>query len=158
MIGLFARRYANVIVAVHCFAIGIAAAVGNPYSGAGTHHRFKRGNQSARRMLDLNLAIGSVLMDVWLAVCQDNDSLTMEMTVQTLFQALRSPLSRSIIPLIGHAAHQFPHVAENRLKFTALLLAEVGRGRSAQQVAHLHAPVGSHTFSNQHWHSESHDG
>ena len=140
------------IVAVHRFAIGAAAAVRDPYSGAGAHHRFERGNQAAGRMLDFDPAVGCVLMNVGFAVRKNDDFLSMQMPVQSLFQAFRRPLSGSVFPIIGHASDQFAHVAENGLKFPALLPA------TAQQAAQFQAPVVTRSFGHEHRDAKSHDG
>src|ERR1035438_9037052 len=74
------------------------------------------------------------------------------MPVQALFQACRGPLTGSILPLVGNAADQFPHLAENGLKFLALLPS------AAQQAANLQAPVVACPFGYEHGHDKSHDG
>ena len=43
--------------------------------------RTERGNQAACRMLDFDSAVGSVLMDIWLTVSQDDNLLTMQVPV-----------------------------------------------------------------------------
>ena len=121
VIGLFAGRHADVILAVHRFAIGVAAAVRDPDSGAGAHHRFERGHQAAGGMLDFDAAVGRVLVDVGFAIRQNDNLLAVQMAVQGLLQPFRGPLSGSIFAIVGHAADQFAHVAENRLKLPALL-------------------------------------
>ena len=82
-------------------------------------------------MLDFDPAIVRVLVDVGLAICQNDDLLAVQMPVQGLFQAFRGPQSGSVFPIVGHAANQFAHVAENGLKFPVLLSA------AAQQAAQL---------------------
>ena len=104
MIRLFARRHAHVVVAVHGFAIGAAAAVRDPYPGAGPHHRFERRDQAARRMLNFDPAVGRVLVDVRFAVGQDDDLLAMQMPVQRLLQAFRGPLAGCVFSIVRHAA------------------------------------------------------
>src|ERR1035441_8909446 len=76
-------------------------------------------------MLNFGPAIGRVLVDVRLAVRQDDNSLAVQMPVQALFQTFCSPLSGSILSLVGNTANQFTHVAENGLKFSS---APVQRG------------------------------
>ena len=152
MIRLLSRRHAHVVVAVHRFAIGVAAAVGDPYAGTGPHHGLERGHQPARGMLDFDPAVGCVLMDVGLAVRQNDDRLAMQVPVQGLLQAFRGPLSGSVFPIVGHAANQFPHVAQDGLKFPALL------SSAAQQAAQFQAPVVARPFGHEHRHPKRHNG
>ncbi len=152
VIRLFIGRHAHVIVAVHRFAIGAAASVGHPDAGAGAHDWFERGDQAAGRMLDFDSAFCCVLMDVRLAVCQDDDLLSMQVPVQGLLQALRRPQPGSVLPIVGHAPDQLAHIAENGLKLAAVLAS------AAQQAAQFHAPVGARPLCHQKGHAEGHDG
>ncbi len=152
MVGLFPRRHANVVFAIHGFAIGSAAAVGNPYSGAGAHHRFQCRHQAAGGMLNFDPAIVIVLVDVRLAVRQNDDLLAMKVPVQCLFQAFRGPQSGSIFSIVGHAANQFAHVAQNGLKFPVVF------SDAAQKTAQLQTPAISRPLGHKHGHSKGHEG
>ena len=74
------------------------------------------------------------------------------MPVQSLLQPLRRPQSGSIFPFVGHAPDKFTQIAQDRLKFPALLSA------AAQQAAQLQAPVGARAFGRQQRNAEGHDG
>ena len=148
MVRLLSRRHADVVIAVHGFAIGIAAPMGDPYSGAGSHHRLQRRHQPARRMLDLNLPADGVLMDIRLPIRENHDFLAMQVAVESLLQAGRSPQSGSIFPVAGHAADQLAHVAQDGLKFPALL------SSAAQQAAKLAAPVIARPLGYEHGHPD----
>ena len=69
------------IVAVHRFAIGVAASVRDPNSGTRNHHGFERGDETAGGMLDFDAAISGVLMNVGLAIREDNNFLAVQMAV-----------------------------------------------------------------------------
>src|ERR1035438_10646460 len=103
-------------------------------------------------MLNFGPAIGRVLVDVRLAVRQDDNSLAVQMPVQALFQTFCSPLSGSILSLVGNTANQFTHVAENGLKFTAFLPSAV------KQAANFQTPVIASPFGDEHRHDTRHDG
>jgi len=130
-----------VIVAVHSFTIGVAASVSDPHAGTGAHDGFERGNKAAGRMLDFDSAAGRVLMNVWLTVCEDDNPLSVQVPIQSLFQAHRGPQPGSVFPFIGHAPDQLAHIAENRLKLPALLAS------SAQHAAQFQAPVRTRSFA-----------
>jgi len=69
------------IVAVHCFAIGVTTTMRDPYAGARAHHRFQCRNQTASGMLNFDPAVSSVLVNVRFAIGEDYDLFAVQMPV-----------------------------------------------------------------------------
>ena len=152
VIGLFIGRNTNVIIAVHSLAIGGAASVGDPHAGAGAHDGLEGSDQTARRMLHFDAAVVVAVVNVGLAVGQDDNLLALQVPVQSLFQAFRGPQPWISFSLAGHALDEFAHIAQKRLEFTALLAA------FTQQALQFHCPIGARPSSHQQKDAEDHDG
>ncbi len=70
--------------------------------------------------------------------------------VQGVLQTFGSPLSGSVFAIVGHAADQFAHVAEDGLKFAALLLLAAATQQAAQLAgSNRSAPVWRPTWGRQ---------
>jgi len=151
MIRLFARRNAYMLVFIYCFAIGIAASMGDPHSRTGTHHRFQRRDQPAGRMHDFDPAIRPALMDVGFTVCEDDDLFALQVPVESLLQPCRSQLSGSIFLLAGHSPEQLTHIAEDRLELPALF------STAPQEPSQFKTPVRARPFDRQERNAECRD-
>ena len=65
----------------------------DPDTGAGSHHRLERSHETARRMHDLD-RVTVLLVNVGLAIRDDDDALTRKRRRQRLAQALTRPAER----------------------------------------------------------------
>jgi hypothetical protein len=64
-------------------------------------------------------ALGRALVEVGLAVGDDDDALTVQVAVEGLFQAARGPLAGEVVALVRHALHQFADVLQDGLEFAS---------------------------------------
>ena len=121
-VGLLARRDADAVARVDRVAVGRAAAVGDPGPGAGAHDRLQRGDEAGGGVEDPDRAVLGPIVDVGLAVGDDDDPLAAQVAVQHLPQPLRGP-GRAAPGLLGRQrGDQVSNVAEQRLEAP-------GRGR-----------------------------
>ena len=116
-------RHAHAAVRVDGLAVGRAAAVGDPDAGAGAHDRLERGDQAARRVQHADAAVGGALVDVGLAVGDDDDLLALQVAAEGLLEPLRAsrrPPSPSASLLGDEPLDQLAHVAQDGLELRAL--------------------------------------
>ena len=151
VIGLLSGGHADMIVTVHGFAVGAAAAVSYPNTGAGAHDGLERGDQAAGGMPDFNFSLGRVFVDVGLAIGEDNDRFSVEVAVECLLEALGGPQAGRVFAFAGHARNQFAHVAQDGLKFAALFAG------SMQQFADFKAPLVARAAGDQNRDAKGHD-
>ena len=143
LVGGFVRRHRDAIVLVHHFAIGRAAAVGDPGARAGAHDRLQRGDQPARGALHLD-AIAAALVDVGLAVGHHDHVFAAQFAVQNAAQRLRRPGDLILVARarIGFQfADQLLQIARDGLEFGQVRVGD--RARLAQQA--FAAQQGAHT-------------
>src|SRR6185436_12779658 len=84
-------RHHDVVVLVHRVAVGGARAVRDPGSGAGAHDRLERGDEAARRALDLDHVVLAPHVQVGLAIGDDHDLVALQVLAQDAAQRLRAP-------------------------------------------------------------------
>ena len=147
-----AGRHADVVARIDGFAIGRAAAVRDPRSRARAHHRFDRGDEPAGRPAHHG-AVRPGLVDVRLAVRDDDDLVAGELLAQQLAQRVRRPVQRHVVVqalLALDVAQHLAQVADQRR--------ELGRGGGrrraqrlvAQHIAHAGDPAAQADLRDQH--------
>ena len=75
--GWFGFNAGSAIVGVNCLAIRAATSVCDPNAGTSSHDWFQRSHQAACGMKNADAA-GRFLVDIRLAVCQDDEALALE--------------------------------------------------------------------------------
>jgi len=121
-VGLLAGRHRDPVVLVDGLAIRRAAAVRDPDARASAQHGLDRGHEAARGVLDLDGALGGAVVDVGLAVGEDDDLLPREVADQGLLELLRAPAAPLAVHLAlgGDALDQLAHVADDRQELLAV--------------------------------------
>ena len=92
-VGRVLGRHHHVVVLVDGVAVGGARAVRDPGARAGAHHRLERGDQAARRALDLDHVVLAPRVDVGLAVGDDQHLVALQVLAQDAAQRVRAPSS-----------------------------------------------------------------
>ena len=111
-------RHLHTIVLVDDIAVGGAAALRDPGAGAGSHHRLHRGHQPAGGPVAGD-AVVAVLVDVGLAIGDDDDLVGRKIVPEQRAQPLGAPL-RDRLGLFAARAVDLPQqplqVANQRLE------------------------------------------
>ena len=89
--------HAQVTRRVRRLAIGRAAAMRDPHARTGAHHRLNRRHQTAGRMQHLDVALAVAVVDVRLAIGEQQHALALHILLQDLAQARWTPAS--LLPL-----------------------------------------------------------
>ena len=95
-IGGIVGRHSDLIEPVDGFAIGGSRAVRYPHTRTGSHDRLQGRHHAARRHLHHRAMIGVVIVDVRLAVRDDEHLRGVQVIVHHLFEGLRSPVLAKI--------------------------------------------------------------
>ena len=130
------------VVLVHHFPIGGAAAVGDPRSRAGSHHRFYRCHKSAGRSTDLD-ALLSFHMDVRLPIGDHDDLVSRQFLMEKVPQGVRGPGYSGVVrktPLGVKRAQQGTQVSNQGLQFR---VGRLGKGTD-ETFAPQHGPYPRH--------------
>jgi hypothetical protein len=114
-----------VILRVHRFTIGRAAAVGHPHARARAHHRLERRDQAAGGMADDERAVGRMLVDVRLAVGHHDHALAEEIPLEGVLEPLRRPHAARAIEVAFEtdAIDELADVLQDRLELGPVQIA-----------------------------------
>src|SRR5207247_2551761 len=121
-VGFLAGRNAYARVPVGGLAVRGAAAMGDPHARTGAHNRLQGGDQAARRMNDGDPPIPGALVNVRLAVGDDDHLLAVQVPVQRLLQALGRPGATLAVRLLlgNQAIDEIANVPEDGFEFRPL--------------------------------------
>src|SRR6185437_12650117 len=94
------RRHSDMVPFVHHFSVRWSIPMRDPYAGAGTHYRFERRHESARRYLHDDVPIFPIV-GIGLSVGHYQHLIAGELLVKNRLEAGRGP---RYLALIAHAA------------------------------------------------------